>query len=89
MSGERSYRFFVKFEIEREVVIHADDLIEAMEKSFDVSAEMLLSQTDFGDFSFPNQPLDATLINSLELDHQYRCDRLGNEIGDIDDRDSV
>jgi hypothetical protein len=86
----RKYRFSMKFAVERDVIIEAEDLVEAMATMMSVSPEMLLAEIDGTDITFPSNINDQTQVYP-EHDFLYRCDEDGAEIdGDLlDDRDEV
>ena len=87
---KRKYRFSMKFEIERDVIIEAEDLIEAMELITNVSPEMLLAEIDGTDITFPANINDQTQVYP-EHDFLYRCDDNGDEVDYelLDERDEV
>ena len=87
---KRKYRFSMKFDIERDVIIEAEDLIEAMERITDVSAEMLLAEIDGTGITFPANINDQTQVYP-EHDFLYRCDDDGDEVDSdlLDDKDEV
>jgi hypothetical protein len=86
----RKYRFSMKFAVERDVIIEAEDLVEAMATMMSVSPEMLLAEIDGTDITFPSNINDQTQVYP-EHDFLYRCDDDGEEVdGDLlDDRDEV
>lgn len=86
----RKYRFSMKFAIERDVIIEAEDLIEAMEHITSVSPEMLLAEIDGTDITFPANINDQTQVYP-EHDFLYRCDDNGDEVDYelLDERDEV
>ena len=86
----RKYRFSMKFAVERDVIIEAEDLVEAMATMMSVSPEMLLAEIDGTDITFPSNINDQTQVYP-EHDFLYRCDDDGEEIdGDLlDDKDEV
>jgi hypothetical protein len=86
----RKYRFSMKFAVERDVIIEAEDLVEAMGIMMGVSPEMLLAEIDGTDITFPSQINDQTQVYP-EHDFLYRCDEDGDEVdGDLlDDKDEV
>ena len=86
----RKYRFAVKFAIERDVIIEAEDLVEAMALLTNVSPEMCLAEIDGTDITFPSATNDQTQVYP-EHDFLYRCDEDGAEIDDerLDDKDEV
>jgi len=87
---KRKYRFSVKFAIERDVIIEAEDLVEAMTLLTEVSPEMCLAEIDGTDITFPSATNDQTQVYP-EHDFLYRCDDDGDEIDTelLDDRDEV
>lgn len=87
---KRKYRFAMKFAIERDVIIEAEDLIEAMASITEVSPEMLLAEIDGTDITFPANINDQTQVYP-EHDFLYRCDDEGDEVDSdlLDDRDEV
>lgn len=87
---KRKYRFSMKFAIERDVIIEAEDLIEAMELITSVSPEMLLAEIDGTDITFPANINDQTQVYP-EHDFLYRCDDNGDEVDYelLDERDEV
>ena len=86
----RKYRFAVKFAIERDVIIEAEDLVEAMALLTNVSPEMCLAEIDGTDITFPSAINDQTQVYP-EHDYLYRCDDDGDEVDAdlLDDRDEV
>lgn len=86
----RKYRFSMKFAVERDVIIEAEDLVEAMATMMSVSPEMLLAEIDGTDITFPSNINDQTQVYP-EHDFLYRCDDDGDEVdGDLlDDKDEV
>jgi hypothetical protein len=86
----RKYRFSMKFAVERDVIIEAEDLVEAMATMMSVSPEMLLAEIDGTDITFPSNINDQTQVYP-EHDFLYRCDDDGEEVdGDLlDDKDEV
>ena len=86
----RKYRFSMKFAVERDVIIEAEDLVEAMTTMMSVSPEMLLAEIDGTDITFPSNINDQTQVYP-EHDFLYRCDDDGEEVdGDLlDDKDEV
>lgn len=86
----RKYRFSVKFEVERDVIIEAEDLVEAMARLTDVSPEMILAEIDGSDITFPSNINDQTQVYP-EHDFLYRCDDDGVEVDSdlLDDKDEV
>jgi len=87
---QRSYRFSFTFNVERDVIIKADSLTDAMEMVSDVSPEMLLMEIDGTDFVFPSGMNQQTQVYP-EHDFRYRCDEDGEEIDYdlLDDKDEV
>lgn len=88
--GKRYYRFAVKFAVERDVLIKADRLTDAMEKITDVSPEMVLAEIDSADVIFPSRINDQTQVYP-ENDYLYRADAEGDELDNekLDDDDFV
>jgi hypothetical protein len=88
--SKRYYRFAIKFEVERDVLIVADSLTDAMEKITDVSPERILGEIDSDDIVFPSQINDQTQVYP-EHDFLYRADENGDELDEdeLDDDDSV
>jgi hypothetical protein len=86
----RKYRFSMKFAVERDVIIEAEDLVEAMGIMMSVSPEMCLAEIDGTDITFPSDINDQTQVYP-EHDFLYRCDEDGAEIDDerLDDKDEV
>jgi hypothetical protein len=80
----------MKFAVERDVIIEAEDLVEAMTTMMSVSPEMLLAEIDGTDITFPSNINDQTQVYP-EHDFLYRCDDDGEEVdGDLlDDKDEV
>jgi hypothetical protein len=80
----------MKFAVERDVIIEAEDLVEAMALLINVSPEMLLAEIDGSDITFPSAINDQTQVYP-EHDFLYRCDDEGDEIDTelLDDRDEV
>lgn len=87
---KRKYRFAMKFAIERDVIIEAEDLMEAMELMTNVSPEMCLAEIDGTGIIFPSAINDQTQVYP-EHDFLYRCDDEGDEVDYdlLDDRDEV
>lgn len=88
--GKRYYRFSIKFAVERDVLIKADRLTDAMEKIADVSPEMVLAEIDSSDVVFPSRINDQTQVYP-EHDFLYRANSEGDEVDDseLDDEDEV
>ena len=86
----RKYRFAVKFAIERDVIIEAEDLVEAMALLTNVSPEMCLAEIDGTDITVPSATHDETQVFPKN-DYLDRCDDDGDDVdGDLlDDRDEV
>ena len=86
----RKYRFSMKFAVERDVIIEAEDLVEAMATMMSVSPEMLLAEIDGTDITFPSDINDQTQVYP-EHDFLYRCDDDGEEVDGelLDDKDEV
>ena len=87
---KRKYRFAMKFAIERDVIIEAEDLIEAMALMTSVSPEMCLAEIDGTDITFPANLNDQTQVYP-EHDFLFRCDDDGDEVDSdlLDDKDEV
>jgi hypothetical protein len=87
---KRKYRFAMKFAIERDVIIEAEDLIEAMSLMTSVSPEMCLAEIDGTDITFPANINDQTQVYP-EHDYLYRVDANGDEVDYelLDERDEV
>ena len=88
--GKRYYRFAIKFAVERDVLIKADRLTDAMEKIPDISPEMVLAEIDSSDFVFPSRINDQTQVYP-EHDYLYRANAEGDELDAelLDDEDEV
>ena len=90
--AERNYVFAIKFAVERDVIIKAESLTDAMEKIMDVSPEMILAEIDSDDFVFPtgNNNNRQTQVYP-EHDYLYRSDDEGVELDDelLDEKDEV
>ena len=88
--GKRYYRFAIKFAVERDVLIKADRLTDAMEKIADISPEMVLAEIDSSDFAFPSRINDQTQVYP-EHDYLYRANAEGDELDAelLDDEDEV
>jgi len=88
--GKRYYRFAIKFAVERDVLIKADRLTDAMEKIADTSPEMVLAEIDSSDFVFPSRINDQTQVYP-EHDYLYRANAEGDELDAelLDDEDEV
>jgi hypothetical protein len=88
--GKRYYRFAIKFAVERDVLIKADRLTDAMEKIADISPEMVLAEIDSSDFVFPSRINDQTQVYP-EHDYLYRANAEGDELDAelLDDEDEV
>jgi hypothetical protein len=86
----RKYRFAMKFAVERDVIIEAEDLVEAMALLTNISPEMLLAEIDGSDCTFPPNINDKTQVYP-EHDYLYRCDDDGDELDSdlLDDKDEV
>lgn len=90
--AKRKYLFSYKFAIERDVIIEADDLSDAMERMTDVSPEMCLAEIDGDGVIFPpGQNFQNQTQVYPEHDFLYRCDDDGNELDSdlLDDKDEV
>lgn len=90
--GKRNYVFAIKFVVERDVIIKADDLVEAMEKVIDVSPEAILAEIDSDDVVFPPGQNNNRQTQAFpEHDYLYRSDDDGDELDDerLDDKDFV
>jgi hypothetical protein len=87
---KRYYRFAIKYEVERDVLIVADSLTDAMERITDVSPERILGEIDSDDIIFPSRINDQTQVYP-EHDFLYRANAEGDELDDdqLDDDDSV
>jgi hypothetical protein len=88
--GKRYYRFAIKFAVERDVLIKADRLTDAMEKISEVSPEMVLAEIDSDDFVFPSRINDQTQVYP-EHDFLYRANAEGDEVDEerLDEDDYV
>jgi hypothetical protein len=88
--SKRYYRFSIKFAVERDVLIKADRLADAMEKISDISPEMVLAEIDSSDFVFPSRINDQTQVYP-EHDYLYRANADGDELDAelLDDEDEV
>ena len=90
--AERNYVFAIKFAVERDVIIKAESLTDAMEKLMDVSTEMVLAEIDSDDFVFPpGQHNNRQTQVYPEHDFLYRSDDDGEELDSdlLDDKDEV
>jgi hypothetical protein len=90
--AERNYVFAIKFSVERDVIIKAESLTDAMEKIMDVSPEMILAEIDSDDFVFPTGSSNNRQTQTYpEHDYLYRSDDDGDELDDelLDDKDEV
>jgi hypothetical protein len=88
--SKRYYRFAVKFEVERDVLIVADSLPDAMERISDVSPERILGEIDSDDIVFPTRINDQTQVYP-EHDFLYRSNAEGDELDEeqLDENDYV
>jgi len=88
--SKRYYRFAIKYAVERDVLIVADSLTDAMEKVSDVSPERILGEIDSDDIIFPARINDQTQVYP-EHDFLYRANADGDELDDdqLDDDDEV
>ena len=88
--SKRYYRFAIKYAVERDVLIVADSLTDAMEKVSDVSPERILGEIDSDDVIFPARIDDQTQVYP-EHDFLYRANAEGDELDDdqLDDDDEV
>lgn len=88
--SKRYYRFAVKFEVERDVLIVADSLTDAMERISDVSPERILGEIDSDDIVFPSRINDQTQVYP-EHDFLYRANAEGDEVDEeqLDENDYV
>lgn len=88
--SKRYYRFAVKFEVERDVLIVADSLPDAMERISDVSPERILGEIDSDDIVFPTRINDQTQVYP-EHDFLYRANAEGDELDEeqLDENDYV
>ena len=87
---KRYYRFAIKYAVERDVLIVAGSLADAMEKITDVSPEMVLAEIDSDDFVFPSRINDQTQVYP-EHDYLHRTNAEGDELDEelLDDEDEV
>ena len=87
---KRYYRFAIKYAVERDVLIVADSLTDAMEKITDVSPERILGEIDSDDIIFPARINDQTQVYP-EHDFLYRANAEGDELDDdkLDEDDFV
>lgn len=87
---KRYYRFAIKYAVERDVLIVAGSLTDAMEKITDVSPERILSEIDSDDIIFPARINDQTQVYP-EHDFLYRANAEGDELDDdkLDEDDFV
>jgi hypothetical protein len=88
--SKRYYRFAIKFEVERDVLIVADSLTDAMERISDVSPELILGEIDSDDIVFPSRINDQTQVYP-EHDFLYRSNAEGDELDEeqLDENDYV
>lgn len=88
--SKRYYRFAIKFEVERDVLIVADSLTDAMERISDVSPERILGEIDSDDIVFPTRINDQTQVYP-EHDFLYRANAEGDELDEeqLDENDYV
>lgn len=88
--SKRYYRFAIKFEVERDVLIVADSLTDAMERVSDVSPERILGEIDSDDIVFPTRINDQTQVYP-EHDFLYRSNAEGDELDEeqLDENDYV
>jgi len=88
--SKRYYRFSTKFVVERDVLIKADNLIDAIAKVNDVGIDSVLLEIDSSDVVFPARKQDRTQIYP-ERDYLYRADSEGDELDNekLDDDDFV
>jgi hypothetical protein len=88
--SKRYYRFAIKFEVERDVLIVADSLTDAMERVSDVSPERILGEIDSDDIVFPTRINDQTQVYP-EHDFLYRANAEGDELDEeqLDENDYV
>lgn len=88
--SKRYYRFAIKFEVERDVLIVADSLTDAMERISDVSPERILGEIDSDDIVFPTRINDQTQVYP-EHDFLYRSNAEGDELDEeqLDENDYV
>ena len=90
--ANRNYVFAIKFAVERDVIVKAESLTDAMEKLMDVSTEMVLAEIDSDDFVFPpGQHNNRQTQVYPEHDYLYRSDDDGDELDEerLDDKDEV
>ena len=87
---KRYYRFAIKYQVERDVLIVAGSLTDAMEKITDVSPERILGEIDSDDIIFPARINDQTQVYP-EHDFLYRANAEGDELDDgkLDEDDFV
>jgi hypothetical protein len=87
---KRYYRFAIKYAVERDVLIVAGSLTDAMEKITDVSPERILGEIDSDDIIFPARINDQTQVYP-EHDFLYRANAEGDELDDdkLDEDDFV
>ncbi len=87
---KRYYRFAIKYAVERDVLIVAGSLNDAMEKITDVSPERILGEIDSDDIIFPARINDQTQVYP-EHDFLYRANAEGDELDDdkLDEDDFV
>ena len=88
--SKRYYRFSTKFVVERDVLVKADNLIDAMARVNDVGIDSVLLEIDSSDVVFPARKQDHTQIHP-ERDYLYRADAEGDELDNekLDDDDFV
>ncbi len=88
--SKRYYRFAIKFEIERDVLIKADSVVDAMAEITSVSPEMVLAEIDSADVVFPSRINDQTQVYP-EHDFLYRSNAEGDEVDEeqLDEEDYV
>ncbi len=87
---KRYYRFAIKYAVERDVLIVAGSLTDAMEKITDVSPERILGEIDSDDIIFPSRINDQTQVYP-EHDFLYRSNAEGDEVDEeqLDEEDYV
>ncbi len=87
---KRYYRFAIKYQVERDVLIVGQSLTDAMEKITDVSPERILGEIDSDDIIFPARINDQTQVYP-EHDFLYRANAEGDELDDdkLDEDDFV
>lgn len=87
---KRYYRFAIKYQVERDVLIVGHSLTDAMEKITDVSPERILGEIDSDDIIFPARIHDQTQVYP-EHDFLYRANAEGDELDDdkLDEDDFV